>query len=107
MRVPKEGTDYVTVGVLDSGISNIKSLEPWLVGERQTFYPENLIDSSHGTFVAGVILYGDELEDKEYTGLKGCRIFDGNVFPDLKKETIYEDELINNIREIIKIIIKR
>ncbi|SQB33621.1 S8 family peptidase [Clostridium cochlearium] len=102
IRMPKEGTNYVTIGVLDSGISKIRSLEPWIVGERQTFYPESLIDPSHGTFVAGVILYGDELEDKEYTGLKGCKIFDGNVFPDLNKESIYEDELINNIREIIK-----
>lgn len=102
IKVPREGESYVTVGVLDSGISKIKSLEPWLIGERETVYPENLIDPSHGTFVAGVILYGDELEDKEYTGLKGCKIFDGNVFPDLKKESIEEDELINNIREIIK-----
>lgn len=102
IKMPKEGKSYVTVGVLDTGISKIKSLKPWLVGERQTFYPESVIDPSHGTFVAGVILYGDELENKEYTGLKGCKLFDGNVFPDLKKEDIYEDELINNIREIIK-----
>jgi hypothetical protein len=102
VMAPKEGKSYVTVGILDSGINKIKSLEPWLAGERETFYPENSIDPSHGTFVAGVILYGDELEGKEYTGLKGCKIFDGNIFPDLRKEPIYEDELINNIREIIK-----
>ena len=56
LKMPKEGKNYVTVGVLDSGISKIKSLDPWLVGTRQTFYPESLIDPSHGTFVAGVIL---------------------------------------------------
>lgn len=102
LMTPKEGKNYVTVGVLDSGIKTIKSLEPWMHGERKTFYPQDLIDPSHGTFVAGVILYGDELEDKEYTGLKGCKIFDGNVFPDLKKESVEEDELINNIKEVIK-----
>lgn len=101
VMTPKEGKTYVTVGVLDSGISSIRSLEPWLEGERHTFYPEALVDPSHGTFVAGVILYGDMLEDKELTGLKGCKIFDGNVFPDLKRESIDEDELINNIREVI------
>ncbi|MBZ9609929.1 S8 family serine peptidase [Clostridium estertheticum] len=65
--------------------------------------PFSLVDyPSHGTFVAGVILYGDELENNEYTGLKGCKIFDGNVFQDLRKESIEEDELINNIRGVIK-----
>ena len=102
LKLPKEGQNYVTVGVLDSGIEKIKEIEPWISGDRQTFYPESLINPSHGTFVAGVILYGDELEDKEYTGLKGCKIFDGNVFPDLTRESIEEDELINNIREIIR-----
>ncbi|MDC0801515.1 S8 family peptidase [Clostridium paraputrificum] len=102
VKSPQEGQNYVTVGVLDSGISKIESIKPWLRGERQTFYPENLIDPSHGTFVAGVILYGDELEDREYTGLLGCKILDGNVFPDLTKESIEEDELIYNIREIVK-----
>lgn len=101
VKLPKEGQNYATVGVLDSGIAKIQSIVPWLVGDRQTVYPDNLIDPSHGTFVAGVILYGDELEDREYTGLKGCKIFDGNVFPDLSRESIDEDELINNIREII------
>ena len=67
-----------------------------------TSYPNDLIDTSHGTFVAGVILYGDVLEDKEYTSLKGCRIFDGNIFPDLEKENVTEDELIDNIRDIIE-----
>ncbi|AWK52239.1 hypothetical protein DIC82_15080 [Clostridium beijerinckii] len=101
VHTPKDGRNYVTVGILDSGVNKIKSLEPWLEGTRSTPYPESLIDPSHGTFVAGIILYGDMLEDKEYTGLKGCKIFDGNVFPDLSKESIKEDELVNNIREVI------
>lgn len=102
IQQPQSDKNYVTVGVLDSGISRIRSLAPWIEGDRSTNYPSALIDPTHGTFVAGVIIYGDILEDNEYTALKGCKIFDANVFPDLSKESIYEDELINNIREVIK-----
>ncbi|HII4455880.1 S8 family peptidase [Clostridium perfringens] len=102
IKKPIEGEKYTTVGILDSGIERIKQLEPWIEGDRMTSYPNDLIDTSHGTFVAGVILYGDVLEDKEYTSLKGCRIFDGNIFPDLEKENVTEDELIDNIRDIIE-----
>lgn len=99
--LPKENKNYVTVGILDSGIERINQLEPWIEGNRISPYPDSVIDTTHGTFVAGVILYGDILEGKNYTGLEGCKIFDGNVFPDLTKETITEDELIDNIRDII------
>lgn len=101
IKTPNKDESYVTIGVLDSGIERIPQLAPWIERERQTFYPNDSIDPSHGTFVAGIILYGDMLEDNEYTGLKGCKLFDANIFPDLTKESIDEDELINNIREVI------
>lgn len=99
---PEQGKNYVTVGILDSGIEKIDQLKEWIDEERMSSYPENLIDTSHGTFVAGVILYGDLLEERNFTGLNGCKIFDGNIFPDFSKEIVTEDELIDNIREIIE-----
>lgn len=101
VKTPEDGKKYVTVGVLDSGIKNIEHFNPWLTS-KWTVYPEESIDRSHGTFVAGIILYGDELEQENWVGLNGNKIFDANIFPDLTKETIDEDELIRNIQEVIK-----
>lgn len=101
IKKPDENVEYPVVGVLDSGVSKNKFLEPWLLDKRFTSYPEDRVDNSHGTFVSGVILYGDELEKKTITGLEGCKIFDATVMPDTKVEKIMEDELIENIREAI------
>lgn len=90
------------VGVLDNGISKIEPLKSWLYGKRNSPYPNQSISESHGTFVAGVITYGDEFQGTEVVGAKNVRIFDAAVFPDTQKESIEEDELVENIREIIK-----
>lgn len=100
-KLPQEGRHYVTVGILDSGIKEIDYLNPWL-GGKWTVYPEESIDRSHGTFVSGVVLYGDELEGKEWIGTEGCRLLDANVFPNTKKEEIDEDELVSNIQRVVK-----
>ncbi len=99
---PKEGVDYPIIGVLDTGISDNKYLKPWLTQDKFSSYPDELIDPSHGTSVSSVIIYGDKLQNESLSGNTGCMLFDATVFPDSKKETIYEDELIENIREAIK-----
>jgi hypothetical protein len=99
---PKANEEYATLGILDNGIARIPHLEPWLDGERLTSYPEDRISSTHGTFTAGIALYGDNLENTQWIGHKGIKLFDAAVFPDTNKETIEEDELIENIREAIK-----
>lgn len=101
LKVPQPDTDYPVVGVLDSGIADIPFLTPWIDG-HESVYPEDLLDKSHGTFVGGIITYGDDLEKAEFSGLKGCKLFDATVMPDPKKERVAEDELIENIREIIE-----
>jgi hypothetical protein len=99
---PKPGEEYATVGILDSGIARIPHLEPWLESKRWAVYPDDKIKPSHGTFIAGIALYGDELEKVSWMGHKGVRLFDATIFPDTSKETIQEDELIQNIKEVIK-----
>lgn len=100
IKVPEQGKEYPKVGILDSGISKIDHLEPWIFGEMSQ-YADDLLDKSHGTFVAGVLLYGDELEDKQLSGCGECRIFDGAVIIDKELGMIDEDELVDNIREIV------
>jgi hypothetical protein len=99
---PKDGQEYATLGILDSGVSRIPHLEPWLDGDRLSQYPPDKITPAHGTFTAGVALYGDTLENVSWVGHSGIKLFDAAVFPDTQKETIDEDELIENIREAIQ-----
>lgn len=98
---PKSDYNYVTVGILDNGIQRIPHLAPWIDGERWTVYPETNINPSHGTFVAGVALYGDACENQTWVGHKGIKLFDATVFPDTQKEGLEEDDLIQNIKEAV------
>lgn len=101
IKKPNTNEEYPVVGVLDSGISNNQYLKPWLINRKFSSYPDELIDSSHGSCVSSIIIYGDELENKDWTGNSGCMLFDATVFPDEKKEKIHEDDLVENIREAI------
>lgn len=101
-KVPLENTEYPIVGVLDTGIANNEFLKPWKTAEHFENYPDVYQDNSHGTFVSGIIEYGDELNNTKNTSLPGVRLFDATVYPDTKKETIYADELVEHIREAIE-----
>lgn len=101
-RIPEKDKIYPTVGVLDSGIAVNESLAPWILNKKHTNYIEEDIDSSHGTAVASVILYGDTLEGKKHTNSDGCYLFDATIVP--KKgllNTVTEYDLIENIKEAI------
>ena len=98
---PAAGQRYETLGILDNGIEPIPHLEPWIDSERWTVYPESAISPTHGTFVAGVALYGDICEGEDWVNHGGVKLFDAAVFPN-ESESLEEDELIANIREAIK-----
>ncbi|MCM0759521.1 S8 family peptidase [Sporomusa sphaeroides DSM 2875] len=98
---PVEGENYPVVGILDSGIARIKALESWITGNT-TSYPEEYVNRAHGTFVAGIVGFGDLLEGCNYTGATGCKLYDALVIPDLKKEGCTEADLIDNIREAVE-----
>ena len=102
IQKPIDGERYETLGILDNGISPIPHLLPWMADKRWSVYPESVITPTHGTFVAGVALYGDICENKEWVGHRGIKLFDATVFPDTKKEGLEEDDLIANIREAIE-----
>ncbi len=99
---PVNGYRYATLGILDNGIAPISHLAPWITEKRWSVYPESAINPTHGTFVAGVALFGDKCENQEWVGHKGIKLFDATVFPDETKEGLDEDELIANIIEAIK-----
>ncbi len=101
-KVPERDKKYPTVGVLDSGIAVNDSLMPWVLEDKHTNFIDEDIDTAHGTAVASIIVYGDQLENDTHTGLDGCYLFDATIVP--KKEllsTITEFDLRENIAEAI------
>jgi hypothetical protein len=100
---PEENTKYEIIGILDNGISKVPQLVPWLHGSRWSPYPQSSISETHGTFVAGVAVYGDALEKQDWVGHYGVKVFDAAVFPDLTKESLDEDELISNIQRAVEL----
>ncbi len=101
IKYPEKGKQYAVVGVLDSGIKSIPHLAPWLLPNPFSKVPDDRKDESHGTFVAGRIIYGDQLDGLLPCGSDGCYLFDAAVIPDKSKDTIEESDLIDHLREAV------
>jgi len=74
--------DFPVVVVVDSGISSgVPGLESWVVGRDSQVAPEYR-NSDHGTFVAGLICWGSQL-NPTINGLDSspCGVFDLQVIP--------------------------
>ncbi len=74
--------DFPVVVVVDTGISDqVQSLEGWVVGRESTVAREYR-NTDHGTFVAGLICWGSQL-NPSIAGLDNnpCGVFDLQVIP--------------------------
>ena len=101
-KAPIEGIEYPVVGILDTGIADNPYLSAWKTADSFTSYPDQYKDPSHGSFVSGIIEYGDELNGLSTTMLPGVHLFDAAVYPDSSKQTIYVDDLVEHIREAVE-----
>ncbi len=101
VKLPEEGIDYFKVGVFDEGISDIDHLKPWKEGTFVAFGSDEF-DKSHGTFVAGIINYGDILENKDWTGTKPFKITEAVIFPNGNFGYIDEPMMVEFMREAVK-----
>lgn len=95
---PEEKKDYITLGVIDNGIAHIKYLAPWIKRVHTRFFKEDT-STTHGTFVSGIALYGDKLENREIVKNEGFYLLDATV---LSATTIEEDDLLKNIISAVK-----
>jgi len=102
IEYPIPNIEYPIIGVLDGGIEPIDNLKPWLHPEKFNPYDSQDINTSHGTFIAGIIVYGDLLENRILTGTGRFKVLDACVIPDLTRISINEYELIENIENAIK-----
>lgn len=101
-KTPDAEGSYPVIGVLDTGIADNQFLQTWKETSAFTSYPDEYRNPAHGTFVSGIIEYGDELNGSSYMALPGVKLFDAIVYPDETKEKIYPDDLIEHIREAIE-----
>ena len=102
IKVPKEGESYPTIGVLDSGIRRNAYLSPWLLEQNEEYYGEELQDKSHGSMVASVLEYSDELNGTDYASTDGVMMLEAVIIPDRKKEQIYAEDLLENVRDAVQ-----
>lgn len=102
VKAPKDGMVYPTIGVLDSGINKNAYLSPWILSESEEYYEDSLLDKSHGSMVASVLEYSDELNGTDYLSTDGVMMLEAAIAPDLRRETVYPEDLIDNVRDAIE-----
>lgn len=102
VKQPEVGMTYPIVGVLDSGIKRNAYLTPWLLDESEEYYEEELQDKSHGSMVASVLEYSDELNGSDYAFTDGVMMLEAVIAPDLHKEEIYPEDLLDNVRDAVE-----
>lgn len=102
VKQPKEGVSYPVVGVLDSGIKKNPYLSPWLLDISETYYNEELQDKSHGSMVASVLEYSDEINGTSYASTDGVMMLEAIITPDLHQEIVYPEDILDNVRDAIE-----
>lgn len=102
VKSPREGEQYPLVGLLDSGVANIPHLSQWLqCDDIIADFDEHDINRRHGTAVAGVLNYGDELEQAGWTGCSPMKITSCIVNSDPNLVKVDEAEMIEYIKSAI------
>ncbi|MDU6031325.1 MAG: S8 family peptidase [Peptoniphilus grossensis] len=102
IKAPIDGENYPIVGVLDSGIEKNRYLSPWILPKSETYYESHMLDKSHGSMVASVLEYSDELNSENNTATEGVMMLEAAILPDLSKETVYPEDMLDNVRDAIE-----
>jgi hypothetical protein len=99
--------DLPAVVVVDSGIADVPALVPWLVGREQEVAPEYR-NTEHGTFVAGLIALGKQLNPTlQGIDANPCCVFDLQVIPNWDPahgdtDALYEPELLQILENALQ-----
>ena len=100
--------DYPVVAVVDSGISErVADLQGWVAGRTQLVAP-TYRNTAHGTFVAGLIVWGDRLNPHlPDISDQPCGVFDLAVLPNGDPslgdtDTLTEQELLQALEESLQ-----
>ncbi|PFE33925.1 hypothetical protein CN270_11430 [Priestia megaterium] len=102
---PEQGTEYPYVGVIDSGTRDENPyLSPWVEHREDYVLPEEK-NCEHGSFVTGIIAYGDRLTNQQ-SNYDGVKIIDITAIPNNNPQygqvgRLTEDELVEILQEIV------
>ena len=104
----KRHEELPVVVVVDSGVSDaLPELESWVVG-RASDVPPEYRNPEHGTFVAGLICWGDRL-NPTISGIDSspCAIFDLQVLPNADPakgdtDTVTESEFLQSLETALQ-----
>lgn len=77
---PESNRSYPVVGIIDTGVSDFPAIEKWKSGGLD-FLNNETQDESHGTFIAGLVCAGDELNSQNHLYETKCKFFDMNLYP--------------------------
>ena len=95
--------DYPIVAVVDSGVAVVPRMEQWVTG-RQQDVPPNYRNTTHGTFVGGLMCWGAQLNPDLADSIDPhpCGIFDLQVIPNLDPDSgetdfLTEQELLQSL----------
>ena len=104
IATPKQDESYPRIGMLDSGVANLPQLSPWQIGSEHNAagLEEIDIDRNHGTMVASIALYGDQLENESLTGCGPSMFANCIINTNPKNARIDEEELVMYIRDSVK-----
>lgn len=100
--------DYPIVGVVDSGISGaVPQLSAWVAG-RESAVAQPYRNPTHGTFVAGLVVWGDRLNPHlADVDSQPCGVFDFQVIPNWdpsrgETESVTEQEFLQALENALR-----
>ncbi len=97
-KKPDAKFNYPVIGIVDTGINpNDSILSPWVV-KRHVYVPHSDADYNHGSFVAGLAIYGRQLNDDRFPYCP-AKLIDVMAVP--KGGRIPEYELLTILEEVL------
>ncbi|PJG65498.1 S8 family peptidase [Acinetobacter seifertii] len=88
LNLPQAGKNYPVVGIIDSGVADLDALNSWSIGSSDFVFP-NMKKTDHGTFIAGLVSAGKELNSLPELEESECKFYDLGIYPDEKKFSYY------------------
>ena len=104
-KAPQEGINHPHVGLLDTGIAEtVEPIRLWMDGNNQIPVEWDPADASkdHGTRVASILLYGDELCEENRTCADPCKIRSCVVNTNPRRMRVLENECLDLIKKAIE-----
>jgi len=96
---PLDDAKYPVVGIIDTGISTYAPLTAWSAGGVE-FLDSEEQDRSHGTFIAGLVSAGGNLNHGEIFQEVPCKYFDLGLHPTTDYDSYYPRGFLDFLEQL-------